>query len=95
MFGYLGYAGVDSIIINRYLGVVLMRHLLRALAPLVAVWLLVGCESAPEPEVGLDRPAGIDWFEGSVEGAFATAKTQDKPIFLYWGAVWCPPCHEL
>lgn len=72
-----------------------MRHLLRALAPVVAVWLLVGCEPAPEPEVGLDRPAGIDWFEGSVEGSFAAAKAQDKPIFLYWGAVWCPPCHEL
>ena len=72
-----------------------MQRILRALAPMVAVWLLAGCEPAPEPEVGLERPAGIDWFEGSVEGAFATAKAQDKPIFLYWGAVWCPPCHEL
>ena len=72
-----------------------MRRILRALAPMVAVWLLTGCEPAPEPKAGLDRPAGIDWFEGSVEGAFAAAKAQEKPIFLYWGAVWCPPCHEL
>jgi thiol-disulfide isomerase/thioredoxin len=40
-------------------------------------------------------PAGIAWFEGSVESAFATARAQNKPVFLYWGAQWCPPCHEL
>jgi thioredoxin-like negative regulator of GroEL len=37
----------------------------------------------------------IAWFEGSVEEAFATAKEENKPLFLYWGAVWCPPCHYL
>ena len=41
------------------------------------------------------RPPGIDWFDGSVEAAFAAAKTADKPLFLYWGAVWCPPCVEI
>ena len=25
----------------------------------------------------------------------AAAGEQDKPLFLYWGAVWCPPCNEL
>ena len=38
---------------------------------------------------------GIPWFEGSIEDAFAAAKAGNKPIFLYWGASWCPPCHEL
>ncbi|GMU66378.1 MAG: hypothetical protein AMXMBFR36_26520 [Acidobacteriota bacterium] len=37
----------------------------------------------------------IAWFEGSVEQAFATAAAERKPLFLYWGAVWCPPCHAL
>jgi thiol-disulfide isomerase/thioredoxin len=23
------------------------------------------------------------------------ARAQNKPVFLYWGAQWCPPCHEL
>ncbi len=42
------------------------------------------------------KPAeGIDWFEGSVAEAFAAAKTQGKPLYLYWGAVWCPPCHAI
>jgi thiol-disulfide isomerase/thioredoxin len=40
-------------------------------------------------------PAGITWYGGSVESAFATARAQNKPVFLYWGAQWCPPCHEL
>jgi len=40
-------------------------------------------------------PAGIAWFGGSVESALATARAQNKPVFLYWGAQWCPPCHEL
>lgn len=35
------------------------------------------------------------WFKGSVEEAFIAAKEQNKPIFLYWGAVWCPPCNEM
>ncbi len=37
----------------------------------------------------------IDWFEGSVDDAFAVAKETGKPIYLYWGAVWCPPCHAI
>src|SRR5580692_8077148 len=43
----------------------------------------------------LTAPAGIAWFGGSVESAFAAARAQHKPVFLYWGAQWCPPCHEL
>ena len=37
----------------------------------------------------------IDWYPGSVESAFERAKAENKPVFLYWGASWCPPCHEL
>jgi thiol-disulfide isomerase/thioredoxin len=41
------------------------------------------------------RPAGIDWFAGDPDAAFAAAKAANKPVLLYWGAVWCPPCHLL
>ncbi len=41
------------------------------------------------------RPPGIAWFEGDVADAFAAARESHKPVFLYWGAVWCPPCQEL
>ena len=49
----------------------------------------------PEAVASLDPAKGIDWYEGSVEDAFATAKESGKPIYLYWGAVWCPPCHAI
>ncbi len=44
---------------------------------------------------GPHLPPGIDWFPGDVDAAFAAAKSADKPIFLYWGAEWCPPCAEI
>jgi thiol-disulfide isomerase/thioredoxin len=37
----------------------------------------------------------VAWFEGTVDEAFAKAKAESKPLFLYWGAVWCPPCYYL
>ncbi|MBI3284755.1 MAG: thioredoxin fold domain-containing protein [Burkholderiales bacterium] len=40
--------------------------------------------------------AGIDWRkDNNVDAAFALAKASNKPLFLYWGAVWCPPCNQV
>lgn len=41
-----------------------------------------------------DAP-GIDWYAGDVASAFQQAQSQHKPVFLYWGAKWCPPCQQL
>jgi thioredoxin-related protein len=38
---------------------------------------------------------GIAWQQGDVDAAFALAKASNKPLFLYWGAVWCPPCNQV
>jgi len=40
-------------------------------------------------------PPGIDWFAGDVDAAFAAAKAAGKPLFLFWGAEWCPPCAQI
>jgi thiol-disulfide isomerase/thioredoxin len=44
-------------------------------------------------------PPGVQWRavagEADAQKAFADAKAQNKPVFLYWGAVWCPPCNQV
>jgi thiol-disulfide isomerase/thioredoxin len=44
---------------------------------------------------GSHLPPGIDWFQGDVDAAFAAAKAANKPLFLFWGAEWCPPCAQI
>mgnify|MGYP003384449107 CR=1 FL=1 len=39
---------------------------------------------------------GIAWRKGNdIDAAFAAAKASKRPVFLYWGAVWCPPCNQV
>jgi len=33
--------------------------------------------------------------DAEVDAAFALARTEGKPLFVYWGAAWCPPCNQL
>ncbi|TFW31086.1 thioredoxin family protein, partial [Duganella callida] len=37
----------------------------------------------------------IAWLSGSLDAALAQARAQQRPLFLYWGAVWCPPCNRV
>jgi thiol-disulfide isomerase/thioredoxin len=39
--------------------------------------------------------AAIEWLHGELDAAFSLAKAQQRPLFLYWGAVWCPPCNRV
>ena len=51
---------------------------------------LSGCSESgksPTPEY-YDDGTGIQWLRGDVEGAFALAAEQNKPVFLYWGTEW-------
>jgi thiol-disulfide isomerase/thioredoxin len=87
-----------------------MTARISALAPIVLALAIAGCDKRPQEEpppppepksaateAAADRhlPPGIDWFAGDVDAAFAAAKAADKPIFVYWGAEWCPPCAQV
>ena len=62
----------------------------------ILVCLLIGCGAPDTPsQAPVLQHGEVQWFEGDVEEAFASAKDSGKPVFLYWGAVWCPPCHNL
>jgi len=66
---------------------------------LLSTLLLGACERASEtasPAPVKQPPAArIQWFDGSVDQAFALAGREHRPIYLYWGASWCPPCQEI
>ena len=57
--------------------------------------------AAPKAPVAATDHAetGIAWRYASndaeVDAAFALAKAETKPVFVYWGAKWCPPCNQV
>jgi thioredoxin-related protein len=84
-----------------------MNNRLSMVLALAVAVLAFGCESrhdeglsgtrteAPAASAShADPPSGIDWGD-DVETAFAQAEREAKPVFLYWGAVWCPYCADL
>lgn len=68
---------------------------------LISIWLALGlalglaaCQRAASPPENI-QAAEIEWREGDVDDALAEAKESGKPVMLYWGAKWCPPCNQM
>ena len=71
-------------------------------APVAAEKLAVASTTPPAATMSVDADhayAGIAWKQAAsdadVDAAFATARAESKPVFLYWGAKWCPPCNQV
>lgn len=67
--------------------------------------LLAACSKAPEAPVKTGSStaaaarAEIQWVRpqtvADVDRAFENAKAKNQPVFLFWTAVWCPPCNQV
>ena len=53
-----------------------------------------GCQKGGE-QAAVSQASEIAWRHGDVDDALAEAKEAGKPVILYWGAVWCPPCNQM
>ncbi len=58
------------------------------LQSVVFLFFSISCSSRKEPNK-------ISWHKTGMESALQEATKLNKPLFVYWGASWCPPCASI
>lgn len=63
----------------------------------LALMVLNACGKVDPPKT-VAAPTEVAWVKpvnADMKPIFDSAKAQNKPLFVYWGAVWCPPCNQV